>query len=177
MTFLQRKATYTHDGEKMTQWHEKSNRKETGGILRTKDGVSKRLSQKGGEFTATTLSTSGNENKAMRGMGNTVKIKLTKAQKASVTDQKSGKTHAMNIVWVHENPANRLYVRRNIITKGTLIEVEGNGNKAFARVTSRPGQAGTVTAVLANAPVETKKTTTRTTRTGKTGKTAAKKSE
>jgi small subunit ribosomal protein S8e len=160
----------------MTQWHEKSDRKETGGILRTKDGVSKRLSQKGGEFTATTLSTS-NENKAVKGMGNTTKIKLTKAHKASVTDQKTGKSQVMNIIWVHENSANRLYVRRNIITKGTLIEVEANGNKAFARVTSRPGQTGTVTAVLASAPADAKKTNTRTTRTGKTSKTAAKKNE
>lgn len=161
----------------MTQWHEKSNRKETGGILRTRDGVSKRLSQKGGDFSATTLAEEANESKAIRGMGNTVKIKLTKAQKASVTDKKTGKSTSMKIVWVHENPANRLYVRRNIITKGTLIEVEANGTKAFARVTSRPGQSGTVTAVLAEAPVETKKTTTRTARAGKTTKTSAKKSE
>ncbi len=158
----------------MTQWHEKSDRKETGGILRTKDGVTKRLSQKGGEFTATTLSEK-NEKKAMRGLGNTVKIKLTKAQNASVTDQKSGKTTPMNIVWVHENPANRLYVRRNIITKGTLIEVEANGTKAFARVTSRPGQNGTVTAVLANAPVDTKKTTARAAKTKKSEKASEKK--
>lgn len=158
----------------MTQWHEKSDRKETGGILRTKDGVTKRLSQKGGEFTATTLSTS-NEKKSVRGMGNTTKVKLTKALNASVTDQKTGKTTPMKIVWVHENPANRLYVRRNIITKGTLIEVEGNGNKAFARVTSRPGQNGTVTAVLASAPADTKKTTARAAKTSKTTKTSAKK--
>ncbi len=159
----------------MTQWHEKSNRKETGGILRTRDGVSKRLSQKGGDFTATTMAEE-NESKAVKGMGNTTKIKLTKARKASVTDQKSGKTQVMNIIWVHENPANRLYVRRNIITKGTLIEVEGNGNKAFARVTSRPGQTGAVTAILANAPTDTKKTSARTAKAVKTAtKAAAKK--
>ncbi len=158
---------------RMTQWHEKSNRKETGGILRTRDGVSKRLSQKGGDFTATTMAEE-NESKAVAGMGHTVKIKLTKARKASVTDQKTGKSKVMNIVWVHENPANRLYVRRNIITKGTLIEVEADGTKAFARVTSRPGQAGAVTAILADAPVETKKVSTRTT---KTHKAPAKKNE
>lgn len=162
------------DDQNMTQWHQKSNRKETGGILRTRDGVSKRLSQKGGDFTATTMAEE-NESKSVKGMGNTIKMKLTKAQKASVTDKKLGKTQPMKIVWVHENPANRLYVRRNIITKGTLIEVEANGAKAFARVTSRPGQDGAVTAVLADAPVETKKATTRATRTSKTTKTTAKK--
>lgn len=159
----------------MTQWHEKSNRKETGGILRTRDGVSKRLSQKGGDFTATTLAET-DEVKAVRGMGSTVKMKLTKAQKASVTDKKAGKTQSMKIVWVHENPANRLYVRRNIITKGTLIEVEANGTKAFARVTSRPGQDGMVTAVLADAPVDTKKTSTRTAKTAKKAEKAEKAS-
>lgn len=159
----------------MTQWHEKSNRKETGGILRTRDGVSKRLSQKGGEFTATTMAEE-NESKAVRGMGHTVKIKLTKARKASVTDTKTKKSQVMNIIWVHENPANRLYVRRNIITKGTLIEVEGNGSKAFARVTSRPGQTGAVTAVLADAPTDTKKTSARTAKAAKTAKKAEKAS-
>jgi hypothetical protein len=63
----------------------------------------------------------------------------------------------MKIIWVHENAANRLYVRRNIITKGTLLEVEKNGSKMFARVTNRPGQAGAVSAILAEKPVEKEK--------------------
>ncbi|MEK6949175.1 MAG: 30S ribosomal protein S8e, partial [Nanoarchaeota archaeon] len=42
------------------------------------------------------------------------------------------------------NPANRHFVRRNIMTKGAIIETE----KGKARITSRPGQDGAVNAVL-----------------------------
>ncbi|MES3516180.1 MAG: 30S ribosomal protein S8e [Natronomonas sp.] len=45
---------------------------------------------------------------------------------------------------VVENPSNPNYVRRNIITKGAVIETDAGR----ARVTSRPGQDGQVNAVL-----------------------------
>ncbi len=141
----------------MTIWHEKSNRKESGGIRRSKNRATKRLHQKGGVFAETTLAKE-NETKVIQSRGKKTKTKVRKAHTASVTNPQTGKTHSMNIVWVHENAANRLYVRRNIITHGTLIEVEGNGTKAFARVTSRPGQDGTVNAILTEKPAETKKT-------------------
>ncbi len=47
---------------------------------------------------------------------------------------------------VVDNPANLNYIRRNIITKGAIIETEAGR----ARVTSRPGQTGEVNAVLIN---------------------------
>ena len=44
----------------------------------------------------------------------------------------------------NENPANPNYVRRNLLTKGAIIKTElGN-----ARILSRPGQDGTINAVL-----------------------------
>jgi small subunit ribosomal protein S8e len=42
------------------------------------------------------------------------------------------------------NDANKHYIRRNIITKGAIIETE----LGKAKVTSRPGQDGVVNAVL-----------------------------
>jgi len=45
---------------------------------------------------------------------------------------------------VVENDANPNYIRRNIITKGAVIET----SEGRARVRSRPGQTGQVTAVL-----------------------------
>lgn len=45
---------------------------------------------------------------------------------------------------VENNPANRNFIRRNILTKGTVIRTD----KGQARVTSRPGQDGVVNAVL-----------------------------
>jgi small subunit ribosomal protein S8e len=48
------------------------------------------------------------------------------------------------IITVKENHANSQYVRSNIITKGAVIKTE----LGLARVTSRPGQVGSVDAVL-----------------------------
>ncbi len=49
---------------------------------------------------------------------------------------------------VKENTASRHFVRRNIMTKGAVIETEAG----LARITSRPGQDGIINAVM----VETK---------------------
>ncbi|MBS3163365.1 30S ribosomal protein S8e, partial [Candidatus Woesearchaeota archaeon] len=43
-----------------------------------------------------------------------------------------------------ENPANRHYVRRNIITKGSVIDTD----LGKARVTNKPGQEGAINAIL-----------------------------
>ncbi|RLF82243.1 30S ribosomal protein S8e, partial [Thermococci archaeon] len=50
----------------------------------------------------------------------------------------------VKIISVVENPANRQYVRRNIVTKGAIVQTE----IGKALVTSRPGQDGIVNAVL-----------------------------
>ena len=57
---------------------------------------------------------------------------------------KDGKTKKVKIKAVVENEANRNYVRRNILTKGTIIETDGGK----AKITSRPGQEGVINAVL-----------------------------
>ena len=142
----------------MTQWHLKSMRKETGGLRNSVNGKTKRLYTKGGDFTTTTMADQ-SEMLVTAGRGKTSKAKLRKAMVANVTDPKTKKTTKMKIIQVHENKANRLYVRRNIITKGTQIEVELNGSKHYAQVTSRPGQDGAVNAIMqdvAPASVEAK---------------------
>lgn len=154
----------------MTQWHEKSNRKDSGGMRRSINRATRQLSNKGGEFSETTMAEA-TEIKVVKGRGGTTKTKLRKAAMASVTDPATGKTTTMKIIWVHDNPANRLYSRRNIITKNTKLELEGNGTKVFARVTNRPGQDGNVSATLDSAPVEVKKAP----RAAKTIKAPAKK--
>ena len=66
------------------------------------------------------------------------------ANKINLTDVKTGKTQVTDILGVVENNANPNYVRRNIITKGAVVETpEGN-----AKVTSRPGQDGVVIGIL-----------------------------
>jgi len=74
--------------------------------------------------------------------GNDEKLRALSTDVANVaTDDGSVRATIENVV---ENGANPNYVRRNIITKGAVIETaEGR-----ARVTSRPGQTGQVNAVL-----------------------------
>lgn len=82
--------------------------------------------------------------KAVRTKGGSIKRKLLKHNIANVLDTKTNKWFKAKILTIVENPANRHYVRRNIMTKGTIIETE----KGRARITSKPGQEGAINAVL-----------------------------
>ena len=82
--------------------------------------------------------------KIIRTKGHDKKQKLLSCDVVNLLDPKTKKYSKVKIKTVLENPANRHYVRRNIITKGTIIDTD----KGKARVTSRPGQTGTVNAVL-----------------------------
>ncbi|NJE77440.1 30S ribosomal protein S8e, partial [Thermococcus sp. ES12] len=82
------------------------------------------------------------ERKIIRTYGGNRKVRLVKALYANVFE--NGKGKKVKIISVVENPANRQYVRRNIITKGAIIQTE----IGKALVTSRPGQEGIVNAIL-----------------------------
>lgn len=82
--------------------------------------------------------------KYVRTMGNNRKIRLLSTDTANLFDSKAKKYEQVKIKAVVENPANRHFIRRSIMTKGTVIETE----KGKARITSRPGQDGIVNAVL-----------------------------
>jgi small subunit ribosomal protein S8e len=73
--------------------------------------------------------------------GNTTKTRALATNVANVSD--GDETSHAEILNVVDNPANPNYARRNIITKGAILETEAG----FARVTSRPGQTGHVSAV------------------------------
>jgi len=55
-----------------------------------------------------------------------------------------GRSKKVKILSVKENPANRHFVRMNVITKGAIVETEAG----LAKVTSRPTRDGVVNAVL-----------------------------
>ena len=84
------------------------------------------------------------ERKKTRAMGNKKKIKLKHALKVNVLDKKTNKYTVTELQTARENPANRNYARRNIITKGAIITTKVGD----VRITSRPGQDGCVNAVL-----------------------------
>ena len=82
--------------------------------------------------------------KTIRTKGGSCKTKVLEVKFANVLNSKDKKYSKADVIRVLECPANRHFVRRNIIVKGTIIET----SIGKARVTSRPGQSGTVNAVL-----------------------------
>ncbi len=130
----------------MTQWHLKSRKRATGGHRNSKNRCTKKLAWKGGDPADTKIGEEDVRKKAIT-RGNTTKVFAEEAVTATVSDGK--KNFKAQILNVSKNPANKHYERRNIITKGAVIEIEVNGETKQAIVTSRPGQSGNVSAKLA----------------------------
>jgi small subunit ribosomal protein S8e len=102
----------------------------------------KRLCQKGSLPTHTKIGEQVKKTSKTKGGG--LKTRLLFADKVNLFDPATRKHSIESIKTVTDNPANRHFVRRNIITKGSVIET----SKGKARVTNRPGQEGMVVAVL-----------------------------
>lgn len=127
----------------MARWQGRSLKKPSGG--RIKQARQKRKREMGRGFIEPRLG----ERKIarLRVTGRNVKIRLLSTNVANVTDPKTGKTTKTKIVGVLENTANRHFVRRNVLTKGAVINTE----LGKAKITSRPGQDGTINAILLEA--------------------------
>jgi len=80
----------------------------------------------------------------LKTMGGHKKQILLTANIANVYNPKDKKYKKVKIKSIIDNSANRHFIRRNILTKGAIIDTEAGK----AKVTSRPGQEGTVNAVL-----------------------------
>ena len=76
--------------------------------------------------------------------GHNLKSAVKIVEFANVVDPISKKVVKMQIKEVAHNPSNKDYERRGVVTKGAVIETEAG----TARVLSRPGQDGTVNAIL-----------------------------
>jgi small subunit ribosomal protein S8e len=124
----------------MVIWQGKSVRKTTGGRLRSHRG--KRKFEMGRERSETKIGE--RRAKRIRVHSGGYKVRLLVAQFANVIDPKTKKSKKVKILSVAENSANPHFVRRNIITKGAIIDTE----IGKAKVTSRPGQDGNINAVL-----------------------------
>lgn len=86
--------------------------------------------------------------KIIRAKGDGVKVRLTAARYANAIIDK--KPLRCEILTVGENPANKDFVRRNIITKGAILRAKTpEGKEINLKVRSRPGQDGIINAVLA----------------------------
>lgn len=119
---------------------ERSKRKPSGGKYKA---IGKRKIKNIGRFPAFT----GLGEKKMvikRVRGANLKFQLQKIDVANVYDPRTKKYVKAKIKTIVENPANRHFVRRNIMTKGTIIETD----LGRAKITSRPGQDGVINAIL-----------------------------
>ena len=79
----------------------------------------------------------------LRVLGGNQKIVTLSSNEINIVDGK-GKCQKTEMINVIENPANPHLVRRNILTKGAVVKT-GLGN---AKITSRPGQEGTINGKL-----------------------------
>ncbi len=79
--------------------------------------------------------------RAVRGKNTKTAVKTTDFASLAL---KEGKTVKTKILKVLDNPTNNDYKRRGVITKGAILETEDGK----CRVLSRPGQNGSVSAVL-----------------------------
>ena len=80
--------------------------------------------------------------KVKRTLGGNVKTQVLRTDVVYVAIE--GKTEKLTIQGVENNPANIHFTRRNVITKGAILKTE----KGNVKVTSRPGQDGTISGVL-----------------------------
>lgn len=124
------------------QWHLRSKTAKTGKKI-NKSSKKFRM-QRGRDYLPARVGAT--KVKAKRAMGGTSKSIVLSAGIANVIVKggKAGKYAKSKILSVTENPANSQFVRRNIVTKGAIINTE----LGKARVTSRPGQEGIINAVL-----------------------------
>lgn len=118
----------------MVFWHLKSKRKKTGGRL--KRSRKKKKYERGGYFIP--IKVGETKIKKNRVRGGNIKLKLLKAEYVNVNGQK------LKILEVVENKANQKFNREKIITKGAIILTE----KGKVKITSRPGQHGTLNGVF-----------------------------
>ena len=124
----------------MAVWQGRSRRTTTG--RRRRYARNKRRFEIGRELHLTTLGAP--KQKPIRTRGNNNKSRVLTSNIAYVIDPATNKTTKTEIVTVVENSANIHYVRRNIMNKGAII----NTKIGKAKITSRPGQSGVISAVL-----------------------------
>lgn len=118
----------------------RSQRKRTGGLYHKIS--KKKKTHIGRDFLPMRLAEE--KRSKLRSHGGNSKATLIATTIANVLDPQTHTVKKAKIITVKENPANPHFVRMNIVTKGAVVETE----LGMARITSRPGQHGTVNAVL-----------------------------
>lgn len=115
-------------------------RTETGGKIRPHRKVKRK-----GFFGRPPAKTIVGERKTrkIRTRGGGLKIRLVQDVTVNIVDSNTNVAKRAKILEVIENPANKQFTRRKVITKGALLLTD----EGLVRVTSRPGQSGVINAV------------------------------
>lgn len=122
----------------MAVWHKRSMTKKTGG--KTRRYRKSRKYDLGSDFSEPEVGEQRVISKKTRGGNKKSRVRRGDTVNLAV----DGEVKQVEIEDVLENEANPNFVRRSLLTKGTVIET----SEGQARVTSRPGQNGVVNAKL-----------------------------
>ena len=82
--------------------------------------------------------------KKYRKTGASTQVKVLSDDVINVNNPADGTTKSIKFTTVSKNPSNPNYVRRNILTKGAVVETE----LGKVRISSRPGQDGVINGTL-----------------------------
>ena len=128
----------------MAKWHGISRRKPSGGRLKRPNRYrGKRRTEIASENQFAYVGDR-DQRKNYRKTAGSQTVRLLSAHEINVNDSKEGKTVRATINNVIENDADPNYIRRNIVTKGAVVDTD----IGRVRVTSRPGMHGVVSGVL-----------------------------
>ena len=127
----------------MAHWHGISRRKPTGGRLKRPNRYrGKRRTEIASEKQFASIGEP--LRKVFRKRSGLQTVRILTENVVNVNDPKKGVTKKANMVTVVESPADVNYVRRNIVTKGAVVDTDAGK----VRLTSRPGKDGVLNGVL-----------------------------
>lgn len=123
----------------MVQWHGRSKRKKSGGrYVFARKKRKRELARPPAETHKGTA-----KKKLIRTRGGNLKVRLLRDEYVNLVG-KDGRCKKLEIEDIIDNPANKDFARRKIITRGAIIQT----SDGQALVTSRPGQDGVIQAKL-----------------------------
>ena len=115
-------------------------RKHTGGLIKH---TRNRRSDEKDSFSVDTL-LGDHSIRVKNSRGGNVKVSLVSDNSVNVIDKSNNSIKQVAITRVLNNPSNRDYERRRVITRGAILDTE----LGKVRVLSRPGQSGIINGIL-----------------------------
>ncbi len=119
-------------------------RKMSGGRLRMNSKKKKNALSRPNTLTTIVSEKEEIRTKTIRVLGGNKKTRLYRTNVVNAIDQETGKTVQATVTDVIENAASNEYRRRDIITKGTILETSA-GN---VKVTNKPSKEGFVNGII-----------------------------